>query len=59
MSKVQEPFPLEGGRAGLGVTGAEVADAGSVSASFGSKVYGGASTPTPGLSPIEGERRCP
>jgi glycyl-tRNA synthetase beta chain len=43
-----EPFPLDGGRAGMGVKGAASSDL---------PANGGASTPTPDPSPIEGEGR--
>jgi len=46
-----EPFPLDGGRVGMGVT--PPAEAGSVRASSGQGV-----TPNPGPSPIKGEGRA-
>jgi hypothetical protein len=52
-----EPFPLDGGRAGMGVNGAHDAIEGPQGSSSASNPQCGVSTPTPGLSPIEGERR--
>ena len=51
---VSSPFPLEGGRAGLGVLDADGASDGAGGAAAGSSASGGASTPIPGPSPLEG-----
>jgi glycyl-tRNA synthetase beta chain len=52
-----EPFPLDGGRAGMGVKGADVEAKSAGAASLASSGTPGASTPIPGPSPIEGEGR--
>ena len=52
-----EPFPLEGGRAGLGVKGADVEAKSAGGSSVASSSNDGASTPTPDPSPFEGEGR--
>jgi glycyl-tRNA synthetase beta chain len=52
-----EPFPLDGGRAGMGVKGADVETKSAGGASLASSRTPGASTPIPGPSPLEGEGR--